>query len=195
MLGALAARAGAVADLQGIVSARPDELLIRLRLALAPPGAADMLVVAGAGLDVLDSLAGEFGGPGVVVRGVALQPGGAIVLAAIGGRPVLGLPADPVGALIGFWLFGTAAIHHLLDACPRPQPRVTAVLAAAVSGAAGREDYLPCTLAEVDGRLHAQPLPDQPSTLADLVRADGLLKLPLGTGALAAGEPVEVYFL
>jgi molybdopterin molybdotransferase len=201
-ISAQAARAGAVPEVRGIFPDRPDDLLSALRLALAPPGAADMLVVtAGSSVSVRDMtaevfgrLAAEFGGPGVLVHGVALRPGKPTILAAIGGRPVLGLPGNPVSAMVAFWLFGRPAIARLMDARLPIAPRTQAILTANVPSAAGREDYVPCRLVEDGDRLLAEPIFGKSNLIFTLVRADGLLQVPLDATGLRAGEAVTVYY-
>jgi len=201
-ISALVARAGAVPDARGLIPDRPDELLSALRLALAPPGAADMLVVtAGSSVSARDMTAGvftrlaaEFGGPGVLVHGLALRPGKPTILAAIGGRPGLGRPGNPVSAMVAFWLFGRPAIAHLMGARLPIAPRTQAILTANVASAAGREDYVPCRLREEGGVFLAEPIFGKSNLIFTLVRADGLLKVPLDATGLRAGEPVTVYY-
>jgi molybdopterin molybdotransferase len=126
-ISALAAHHGAAVERRGIVPDTPDDLATALRLALAPPGAADIVVVtAGSSVsardmtaDVINRLAAEFGGPGVLVHGVAMKPGKPTILAAVGGKAILGLPGNPVSAMVAFWLFGIPAIYHTM-AAPLP---------------------------------------------------------------------------
>jgi molybdopterin molybdotransferase len=139
-------------------------------------------------------LAAEFGGPGVLVHGVALRPGKPTILAAIGGRPVLGLPGNPVSAMVAFWLFGRPAIARLMDARLPIAPRTQAILTANVPSAAGREDYVPCRLVEDGDRLLAEPILGKSNLIFTLVRADGLLQVPLDATGLRAGEAVTVYY-
>ncbi|GAB4572227.1 MAG: molybdopterin molybdotransferase MoeA [Anaerolineae bacterium] len=202
-IAAQAARAGAVPDARGIIPDRPDALLEALRLALAPPGAADLVVVtAGSSVsvrdmtaDVINRLADEFGGPGVLVHGVAMKPGKPTILAAVGGKAVLGLPGNPVSAMVAFWLFGVPAIAHTMGASLPVQPRAQATLTANLPSTAGREDYVAVTLAEqADGSLLATPIFGKSNLIFTLVRADGLARVPLNATGLRAGEPVEVFF-
>jgi len=200
-IGALAAQAGALVEWGGIVPDQPDALRSALRLALAPPGAADMLVVtAGSSVsardmtaDVIDSLADEFGGPGVIVHGVAVRPGKPTILAVLGGKPIIGLPGNPVSAMVVFWLLGVPALYHLSGARMPIRPRVHAALTANVASAAGREDYVPVALQEDDGALYAEPIFGKSNLIFTLVRADGLLKIPLDVTGLRAGDFGDVY--
>ncbi|MBN1963057.1 MAG: molybdopterin molybdotransferase MoeA [Anaerolineae bacterium] len=201
-IAALAADAGALPLRRGIMPDHPDALREALRLELMPPGAADLVVVtAGSSVSardmtaaVIDRLAAEFGGPGVLVHGVAMKPGKPTILAAVNGRPVLGLPGNPVSALVAFWLFGVPAVYHVWGARMPVRPRVSATLTANVPSSAGREDYVPVVLHEDADGLRAEPVFGKSNLIFTLVRADGLLKVPLNATGLRAGEAAEVYF-
>mgnify|MGYP005841539441 CR=1 FL=1 len=200
-IGALAAQAGGVPERRGIIPDRAEALEAALRAALAPPAADMVVVTAGSSVsvrdmtaDVINRLAEERGGPGVLVHGVAMKPGKPTILAVVEGRPVLGLPGNPVSAMVAFWLFGVPAIYHLLEARMPPRPRLLATLRANVPSAAGREDYVPALLHDEGGRVQAEPIFGKSNLIFTLVRADGLLKVPLNATGLRAGEVAEVYF-
>ncbi len=201
-ISALAAEAGAIPDRCGVIPDQPEALQTALRLAAAPPAAADMIVVtAGSSVsardqtaDVINRLAAEFGGPGVLVHGVAMKPGKPTILAVVGGRPVLGLPGNPVSAMVAFWRFGVPAIYHLMAARMPFRPRLRAVLTANVPSAAGREDYVPVVLREAGEQVLAEPVFGKSNLIFTLVRSDGLLKVPLNATGLRAGEAADVYF-
>ena len=71
-------------------------------------------------------------------------------------------------------------------------PPRTAAAPAPSASAAGREDYIPCTLAEREGELWAEPIFFKSNLIFTLVKADGLLMIPLDKTGLEAGEWVEV---
>ena len=56
----------------------------------------------------------------------------------------------------------------------------------------GREDYVQVRLERRDGDLVAVPVFGKSNLIYSLIRADGMLKVPLDVGGLAAGETVEV---
>ncbi|NPV65844.1 MAG: molybdopterin molybdotransferase MoeA [Anaerolineae bacterium] len=200
-ISALAAEAGADVEPWGIIPDDPTALEMALRAALAPPAAADLAVItAGSSVSardmtaaVINRLAAELGGPGVLVHGVAIKPGKPTILAVVDGRPVLGLPGNPVSAVVAFWLFGLPAIGHILGARPPSRPRLRATLTANVPSAAGREDYIPVVLHENDDTIKADPIFGKSNLIFTLVRADGLARIPLDATGLRAGDAVDVY--
>lgn len=201
-IGALAGQAGALVDARGIIPDRPDALEETLRIALAPPGAADLIVVtAGSSVsardmtaDVINRLTKDFGGPGVLVHGVAMKPGKPTILASVGGKAVLGLPGNPVSAMVAFWLFGIPALYHTMNAPLPIRPRVHATLTANIPSTAGREDYIPVVLTETPEGMQATPVFGKSNLIFTLVRADGIARVPLNATGLRAGEGVDVFF-
>lgn len=200
-ISALAAEAGAIAEPWGIIPDDAAALETALRAALAPPAAADLAVItAGSSVSardmtaaVINRLAAELGGPGVLVHGVAIKPGKPTILAVVDGRPVLGLPGNPVSAIVAFWLFGLPSIGHVLGASPPSRPRLRATLTANVPSVAGREDYIPVVLHENDDTIRADPIFGKSNLIFTLVRADGLARIPLDATGLRAGDAVDVY--
>ena len=60
----------------------------------------------------IDSL----GRPGVLVHGVAVRPGKPTILAVCDGKPVFGLPGNPVSCMNIFQVFVTPTIRQMLGA-------------------------------------------------------------------------------
>lgn len=190
---ALCERAGAEARIHGIVRDQPEALYAALSEALPD---ADMLVVtAGSSVSVRDMTAttiNRLGEPGVLVHGVAARPGKPTILAVVEGKPVIGLPGNPVSALVMFTLFGIPAITRLLGASMPRQARIVARLAMNVPSVAGREDYVPVRLVDRDDAVWAEPVFGKSNLIFTLVGADGLLKVPLNAGGLYEGATGEV---
>jgi molybdopterin molybdotransferase len=132
------------------------------------------------------------GSPGVLVHGVAARPGKPTILAAVDGKPVIGLPGNPVSAMVMFTLFGVPAIAHLMNAALPRQIRVQARAAVNIPSVAGREDYVPVKLVDRDGDTWAEPAFGKSNLIFTLVGADGLLKVPLNTTGLREGVWGEV---
>jgi molybdopterin molybdotransferase len=157
---------------------------------------ADMLVVtAGSSVSARDMTAAtinRLGPPGVLVHGVAARPGKPTILAVVEGKPVIGLPGNPVSALVMFTLFGAPMIAHLLGAEAPRQTRVTARAAANIPSEAGREDYVPVRLLDRGGEQWAEPVFGKSNLIFTLVGADGLLKVPLNATGLREGAWSEV---
>jgi molybdopterin molybdotransferase len=135
----------------------------------------------------------ELGQPGVLVHGVSLKPGKPTILAVCDEKPVFGLPGNPVSCMVTFDLFVAPTLAALSGASLAPRRTVTARLARNVASAAGREDYIQVRLEHADNSPPlAVPVFGKSNLIYTLVRADGMLKVPLDAGGLAAGAEVEV---
>lgn len=190
----LVRRAGGVPLPQGIAPDRIETLQAMARAALDQ---ADVLVLsAGSSVSVRDMTAqviAQLGAPGVLVHGVSLRPGKPSILAVCGGKPVFGLPGNPVSAMVVADLFLVPALWHL-QGCSTPPARhaVQARLTRNVASAAGREDYVQVRLTSRDGELWADPVFGKSNLIYTLVKADGMLRVPLDAAGVEAGEVVEV---
>jgi molybdopterin molybdotransferase len=132
----------------------------------------------------------RLGPPGVWCHGLSLRPGKPTLLADVAGVPLIGLPGNPLSALVVFELIGCPLVRRLAGIEHEP-PRAStrAVLAQDVTSAKGRLDVVQVQL--VDGE--ARPLPRGSALLSTLVRADGQLIVPEERAAIPAGEQVEIW--
>jgi molybdopterin molybdotransferase len=193
-LGSLIERAGGETNLRGIIPDHLDDL----RAAAQRAHAEDDLVVITAGSsvstrDITAIVIRELGEPGVLVHGVSIKPGKPTILAVCDGVPVIGLPGNPVSALVVAGLFVVPAIHKLIGWDePARESCVSARMTANIASVAGREDYLPVRLvADAEG-LHAEPVYGRSNLIFTLVRADGLVCIPPEVTGLAVGDEVVV---
>ena len=158
---------------------------------------ADVLVFsAGSSLSTRDMTADVFnqlGEPGVLLHGISIKPGKPTVVGVAQGKPLFGLPGNPVSALVVFDLLVAPAIRVLSGETKAPNvPEVPAVLTQDVPSESGREDYLPVTLAWVDGRRIAVPVFGKSNLIFTLIKSDGIIEVPMDSGGLYAGETVDV---
>ncbi|MCB9418313.1 MAG: molybdopterin molybdotransferase MoeA [Ardenticatenaceae bacterium] len=190
----LVRQAGGVPVLGGIVPDNFNALQAAAQKALAE---ADMLVMsAGSSVSVRDmtvEVIEGLGEPGVLLHGVATRPGKPTIVGVVGQKPVIGLPGNPVSAMVQFDMFGTPAIYRLQGVqTPPRRGLVWATLGKNIASESGREDYIPAKLAEGVGGLTAVPVFGKSNLIYTLVNADGLIKVPLNKAGLLAGEQVEV---
>lgn len=189
-LAALVTEAGGQPKLVGIFPDRADEMEAAARRALAE---CDLVVItAGSSASARDLTAGvinRLGEPGVLVHGVNIRPGKPTILGVCAGKGVIGLPGNPVSALVIAGLFVAPAIAVLLGEQRKPfQPTVRARLTANLPSQAGREDWQPVRL--IADR--AEPIFGKSNLIFTLAHADGLVRIPPDATGLAAGEIVEV---
>jgi molybdopterin molybdotransferase len=188
-LAALVRRAGHEPCVAGVV---PDEYTTLEAAARQALSASDVLILsAGSSVSTRDMTAqviGALGAPGVLVHGVSLKPGKPTILAVCDGKAVFGLPGNPVSCMVTFDLFVAPTLAHLTGAQAPARRTVTARLARNIASATGREDYIQVRLE--NGQ--AIPVFGKSNLIFTLIRADGMLKIPLDVGGLTAGSEVEV---
>ncbi len=190
----LVEQAGGVPVLGGII---PDDFAALETAAANLLASCDMLVMsAGSSVSVRDmtvQVIDRLGQPGVLLHGVATRPGKPTIVGAVEGKPVLGLPGNPVSAMIQFDMFGVPAIYRLQGMTTMPRRGlVWARLSQNIASESGREDYVPAHLEDGADGLLATPVFGKSNLIYTLVNADGLIKIPLNTGGLLAGDWVEV---
>ncbi len=187
--------AGGVAVPLGLVSDDYDEQLVAARQGLAQ---SDMLVLsAGSSVSARDrtvDIVAELGEPGPLVHGLALRPGKPAIVGLCDGKPVIGLPGNPVSAMVVSSLLVRPTVYRLMGCAETPPPaELTAVLAQDIPSAAGREDYVPVRLVEgASGMPKAHPVWGKSGFIFTLVKSDGLVRVPADAGGIYAGETVQV---
>ena len=120
------------------------------------------------------------------------------VLASPDGRqvPHLGLPGNPVSALVAFEQFGRAAIHKMLGKTDFHKPSIKAVLDEPIYNTDGRRVYARAIVTKRNGAYHARLTGHQSSNiLTSMARANGLAICPEDQPKKDAGEMVEVQML
>lgn len=172
----------------GIVPDDPGALEKLLRDVL--PGADLVVVSAGSSVGARDETAGAVAALGEVwCHGLAIRPGKPTLLAECDGVPVVGLPGNPLSALVVFRLVGVPLVWRLAGATTvPPEPTARARLARDLPSAAGRLDVVQVTVR--DGV--ATPLFGPSALLSVLTRADGCVIVPEPATGLDAGAEVEV---
>ncbi|OGO31100.1 MAG: molybdopterin molybdenumtransferase MoeA [Chloroflexi bacterium RBG_16_54_18] len=144
--------------------------------------------------DLTSQVINSLGKPGVLAHGVNVRPGKPTILAVCEGKAVIGLPGNPVSALVIAWLFVNPVVEALLGLHHRqPHPSTPARLALNLSSQAGREDWIPVRLLPGAGGYQADPVFGKSNLIFSLARADGLVRIPADATGLEAGEQVEVY--
>lgn len=193
-LGALVSRSGGQPIRYGIIGDSAGELEAAARRAHSE---ANLVVIAAgssvSARDITADVISRLGEPGILVHGVSIRPGKPTVLAVCAGVPVIGLPGNPVSALVVAGLFLLPAVRKLLGLRGPLWPAVMqARLTSNVSSTTGREDYLPVRLEVTPEGLLAVPVHGRSNLIFTLVRADGLVRIPAEATGLEAGTTVEV---
>jgi molybdopterin molybdotransferase len=128
---------------------------------------------------------------------IAMRPGKPLIFGHLGKTPFLGLPGNPVSAMVCALLYLKPMIYRLLG-CEDPPWRITrARLASPLPANDVRQDYIRCHLRTDDtGDEVAEPFPVQDSSmLRPYAHADALIVRPPQDPAKAAGDRVSVLHL
>ena len=193
-IGGLVSRANGIPQPVGIIRDNFEALYAAARQAL---DRADALVLsAGSSVSVRDmtsDVIGKLGKPGILAHGVSIKPGKPTILAVCNGKPVFGLPGNPVSAMVVGDLFITPTLWKM-QGCTRPplQQTAQARLAHNIASVPGRVDYIQVKLVEREGELWAEPVFGKSNLIYTLVKADGMLVVPADANGVQAGDVVEV---
>jgi len=187
-LSAMVEAAGGIARMLPI--APDDETLLRATFEMAAD--ADLIVsIGGASVgdhDLVGKVVESLGLDRAFYK-VAMRPGKPLMAGRLGTALMLGLPGNPVSAMITARLFMIPAMDVLQGLPPSPAPRHKAVLMAPVSANGPREHYMRA-IQKSDG---VQPFSRQDSSLLSILsQANALLVRPPHDPAREAGETVEV---
>ncbi len=189
-------RYGGVPVLLGIARDDVEELTRKIRAALEQK--VDLLLTSG-GVSVGDfdvvkkvlAAEGEIG-----FWRVRMKPGKPLAFGHIQGVPLLGLPGNPVSAMVSFELFARPAILKMLGKKRLDKPTVEATLLDEIRRKDNRRHYLRVELRLRDGGYEARLTGDQGSgILLSMVKAQGLAIVPEDVDRLAAGTKVRVMML
>jgi molybdopterin molybdotransferase len=196
-LSALVTQAGGKPHAYGIIPDEQDLLQDTANKALAE---CDIVVIAAGSSastrDLTASIISDLGKPGVLVHGVNLRPGKPTILGVCNRKPVLGLPGNPVSALVTARLFLIPVIETLLGMdLDHPKATISAKLTLNVASQAGREDWVPVRLITSEVGYLAEPIFGKSNLIFTLARATGLVCIPPDATGLAADDVLDVLLL
>lgn len=195
ILAAMLDERGVQATHFGIARDTFEDFYAKARAAL---DASDMLVLsAGSSVSVRDltsEVITKLGTPGILQHGLAIKPGKPTILAVCDGKPVIGLPGNPVSAMLVARQVMLPTVAHLLGETPRLPGTIRATLTQNIASKTGREDSVPVRLLadDDDASPQAAPIFGKSNLIYTLVNADGLVQVPLNHNGYRAGETVEV---
>jgi molybdopterin molybdotransferase len=204
-LSAVIEQAGGIPDRYGIV--RDDSSALRSLASIALAACDVVVITAGSSASTRDTTAAvidSLGSPGVLVHGINTRPGKPTILGVCEGKALIGLPGNPVSALVNGYMFLVPLIEKLLGTQPRLKASIRARLTTNLASEAGREDWWPVKLATrsgvpaehgfAQGELpSAEPVFGKSNFIATLATADGIIRIPAAATGLAGGEEVDVY--
>lgn len=193
MLAAMLTRLGAMVTDGGIL---PDSAAATAAALKAASGACDLILTSG-GVSTGEedhvraalALCGR-----LAFWRVAIKPGRPVALGEVrhgpGSVPLLGLPGNPVAALVTFTALGRPLLDRLAGARFALPPALRAVAAFSYRKKAGRLEYVRVTL-DAAGVAHRYPK-EGAGIITSLTESDALMLLPPGMTRLEPGEAAPV---
>lgn len=183
---------GALPHCYGVIQDDEEVLFTTAREALAE---CDMLILnAGTSVGVKDLGAvviNRLGQPGVLVHGVDIRPGKPTVFAVCDGKPVFGLPGQPVSVLNTFDQFVAPVLRQMLQA-PDATRLVQARTVSPIRSADGREDHVRVVLEQREDGWWATPIVGVSAMISTMVRAQGIVVIPSRSAGFEEGDEIEV---
>jgi molybdopterin molybdotransferase len=119
---------------------------------------------------------------------VAMRPGKPLMAGRMGKTAMVGLPGNPVSAMVCGHIFLRPMIQNMLGLQPGVEPLQTATLTHELAANGPREHYMRATVAA--GKVTVSPAQDS-SLLTVLADANALLILPPNAPAQRPGEPLQ----
>lgn len=176
---------------------RDDERALKSRIAAA---AAYDLVVASGGVSVgeCDMVKTILSRLGECARfwQVRVKPGKPLAFAIVRGKPVFGLPGNPVSAIVSFEQFVRPALLKMMGRTRLHKPVIKACCKKRIEKPRGRAHLIRARVWRSGGKYHASPVRAQGSgALSSMVKADGLIVVPASKTAVRPGETVRVMML
>lgn len=191
---AMLAQWGAESNIYDIVPDRLD--LIKDAIEKAS-GECDLVIInagSSAGTEDYSSKAIEDVGR-VIAHGIAIRPGKPTILGVVNGKPAIGVPGYPVSGIIVLENIVRPVLERMVR---RKQPevrKVNAVLTRKIVSSLKYEEFVRMKLGFVDGRFNATPLNRGAGVVTSFAKADGLLRIPMNSEGIEAGETVEINLL
>jgi molybdopterin molybdotransferase len=154
----------------------------------------DLVIVSGGtsmdSRDAIETIVTKLGE--MLQHGVLLKPGKPTIVGSIAGKPVFGLPGNPVSVYFTFHLFVRPLLHSMQGTQPVDR-HITLPLASDVSTVAnkGREE---CVLVIIKNNL-ACPVASKSGLITTVSYADGYFRVPRELHGRDKGDLVDIIFL
>jgi len=151
--------------------------------------------VSGSDADHVAAAIADAGGTARTLK-LALKPGKPLLVGRIGSVPVIGLPGNPVAALVNFMLFARPLLS-LRAGTTASRPRgYLAYAAEPMVHRVGRTEFVPARIVDrtKDGRARVTLMrPYGAARLNPLVLSDGFVEIGMERGDVAAEEPIAFH--
>lgn len=190
---ALAALVRAAGGEPVVLPIAPDDEAAIIALAADARGCEMLVTTGGASVGDHDLVQKALGPQGFALDfwKIAMRPGKPLIWGRLGETPLLGLPGNPVSALVCAVVFLLPALRVLQGQPGGATPTHTAILGAPLPENDRREDYMRASLS-ADGRVVTAFKRQDSSMLKTLARAEALVIRAPHAPALPEGAEVEI---
>lgn len=193
---ALVTRTGGVPIRLGIARDTKADLTAKIRSGLEQ-GADLFLTSGGVSVGDYDVVKDVLGTEGKMqFWQVCMKPGKPLAFGLLsGGVPLIGLPGNPVSAMVSFEQFARPAILKMLGHTDLSKPTVQAIIDEPLTNS-GRRGFLRVIVTRQTEGYHARPTGEQGSgVLTSMAKANGLAIVPEGIQFVEAGSQLTVQML
>jgi molybdenum cofactor synthesis domain-containing protein len=142
--------------------------------------------------DLVPHVVGEFGAPGAIVHGIRVKPGKPTLLAAVGAKPVIGLPGNPTSSLMILEAIVRPIVAALVGERGARPRTLHAIAGAPFAGRAGWTWFVPARAIARGATLYAEPFAIRSAQTSLLARASGYVTVGESGAPIEAGSPVVV---
>ncbi len=160
-------------------------------------GAVDLVVTTGgASVGEADHSAGALARSEAVfeVLRMAVRPGKPAIVGRLNGAAYLGLPGNPVAALVSWLTLGSAMIAALSGTAWRRRRGLEVAVSSRFERMPGRTEFAPARLISTDAGLRLEILGrGGAARLKPLIHADGLAEIAASKGSLEIGDGVNFH--
>jgi len=178
----------------GIAQDKPGDLTAKIEQGLA----ADILLTSGGvsvgDYDLVKGMLKELGK--MNFWKVAMRPGQPLAFGMVSGKPLFGLPGNPVSSMVSFEQFVRPSILKMAGHRYLFRLTLKALLRENIEKKAGLRHFIRCRLVREGEKIYAWTTGEQGSgILSSMVKAQGLIVLPEEETLARAGQEVKVLLL
>jgi len=121
-----------------------------------------------------------------------IKPGKPFIFGVCAGVALFGLPGYPVSAMITFERLIEPVIRGMTYIKSPRGEKVMAEAGKRVYSARGRYEFMPVKLEDVDGKLHALPVPGGSGAIKTLIDLDGYIAIEEEVEIIESGDTLCV---
>ena len=143
--------------------------------------------------DLTAKVINDMGNPGVLVHGLSVKPGKPTILGMSDGKPIIGLPGNPVSAITIFRAVVDPLIRLISGAKEAPLDKVIeAVVDTDLPSSSGRTDFVRVRLRYDQDTVRAVPVHGKSNLISTLLSSDGYVEIDADSSGIYQGTTIEI---